>query len=136
MLAVNPTPIDAGQYQFSITLQSPDESCDRHADWWEVLTEEGDLITRQLLDSPHRFEKPFVTEAMLTVDLAQTLIVRAHFSSDLDGNENNDIVFKYPNQAMQGSITKGFQSVRIPPRFAARVERQDPQPGVCKDKPA
>ena len=133
VLAVDPTQTEAGPYQFAVTLQSPDQGCDRHADWWEVLTEAGDLITRQLLDSPHKFEKPFTTETTLTVDPAQTLIVRAHFSRDSDGNENNGVV-KYTNQAMQGSIHKGFKSVRIPPRFAAKVERQAPQPGACKDK--
>jgi hypothetical protein len=104
-----------------------------------VPTEAGDLIARQLLDSPHKFEKPFKAEITLTVDPAQTLIVRAHFGSNV-GEESYDSYgrpvseLKYPNQAMKGSIDQGFKSVRIPPRFAARVERQDPQSGVCKDK--
>jgi hypothetical protein len=68
-------------------------------------------------------------------------VPRAHFSSSIiqgsyDNNGGPIFEPEYPNQAMKGSIDQGFKSVRIPPRFAARVERQDPQPGVCKDKSA
>ena len=30
-------PDTTGRYEISVTIQSPDEDCDYHADWWEIL---------------------------------------------------------------------------------------------------
>lgn len=67
VLAVNAIPEASGQYTLSVTLQSPDEDCKRHADWWEVLSEEGELLSRHLVDTPHGFEQLFTTEKTLAL---------------------------------------------------------------------
>jgi hypothetical protein len=146
ILNVDAKPEVAGSYQVTVTLQSPDQACDDYADWWEVLSEDGTLVGRHILEGPQGFEKPFESQAVMPVeDPSQVLIIRAHFSSDVDetfisyGNlpylDDEIPSSKYPNQAMKGSIQKGFKSVRIPRRFAAKVERQDPQPGPCRENP-
>ncbi|MGF1567382.1 MAG: hypothetical protein ACFCVD_04825 [Nodosilinea sp.] len=136
VLVVTPTSAAAGQYTLAVTLQSPDESCKRHVDWWEVLTEDGELVDRHILNAPHPFEKPFTTEKTITAEPDQVLIVRAHFSGDIENYNQqvigSDIILKYPTQAMKGTLAKGFTSIRLPARFAAGVERQAPQPGECK----
>ena len=39
----------ANNYTFAVTVSSPDTGCDRYADWWEVVTPEGELIYRRVL---------------------------------------------------------------------------------------
>jgi hypothetical protein len=36
-----------GAYTFSVTLSSPDTGCDQYADWWEVITPDGELVYRR-----------------------------------------------------------------------------------------
>jgi len=31
-------------YTFAVTIRSHDTGCDRYADWWEVITPEGELL--------------------------------------------------------------------------------------------
>ncbi|MGF1536178.1 MAG: tetratricopeptide repeat protein, partial [Elainellaceae cyanobacterium] len=142
VLNINPIEESTGSYKLSITVQSPDEDCDRHADWWEVLTEDGELIDRHIIETPHNFERPFITEKVVdALDPDQTIIVRAHFSDDIDSEPSNDptsddIDDKYPTQAMKGIVGKpnSFKSIRLPARFAIGVEDEGPQPQDCKPK--
>ncbi|MDY6941245.1 MAG: tetratricopeptide repeat protein, partial [Cyanobacteriota bacterium] len=123
-----------GKYKLSVKIQSPDKSCSRYADWWEVLSEEGELLGRKILDTPHEFERPFTTEKTLSLDPKQTILVRAHFSDDLDDNSNNGID-KYTTQAMKGKVGKpdSFESIRLPARFAISVEKDGEQPTKCEE---
>ena len=88
-------PDTTGRYEISVTIQSPDENCDRHADWWEVLSEEGELLGRKLIENPHKFEQPFTTTATINIPTSdQAVIVRAHFSDSIDENSFS----RYPYQ--------------------------------------
>ncbi len=135
VLAVEATPKASGQYNLSVTIQSPDQNCTRHADWWEVLSEEGKLLGRNIINTPHEFERPFTTEKTMTLDPTQTIIIRAHFSDDLDGEYYNGID-KYTTQAMRGNLNKpdSFESIRLPARFASGVEDEAEQPQGCQKK--
>ena len=34
----------SNNYTLAVTISSPDTGCDRYADWWEVITPEGELL--------------------------------------------------------------------------------------------
>lgn len=55
--AVEVTPSGSG-YSFSVTVESNDTGCDRHADWWEAIAPSGELY-RRILAHSHVDEPPF-----------------------------------------------------------------------------
>jgi hypothetical protein len=113
---------DEGAYTFAATLRSPDVDCDQYADWWEVLTPEGGLVFRRILDHSHAHEQPFTRDGgPVKVAATDSLIVRGHFHPT-----------GYGGAAMKGSVAKGFVAApEIGADFAAGVEGKDPQPKKC-----
>ena len=71
---------------------------------------------------------------MDNLDPDQVIIIRAHFSADIDGDSDNGIQ-KYPTQASKGRVNNpdSFKSIRLPSRFAAWVEDEGEQPQECKE---
>ncbi|NJL87334.1 MAG: hypothetical protein HC886_17315 [Leptolyngbyaceae cyanobacterium SM1_1_3] len=119
--AVEATAGEPGAYTFAVTVQSPDTGCDRYANWWEVISAEGDLIFRRILAHSHVDEQPFRRAGgSVAVQPDQTVIIRAHMQPT-----------GYGNQAMQGSIDAGFSSVQLPDGFAANLAQAAPQPLGC-----
>ncbi|MDJ0704010.1 MAG: tetratricopeptide repeat protein [Leptolyngbyaceae cyanobacterium MO_188.B28] len=126
-----------GNYSFEVTIQSPDQNCTYHTNWWEILTPEGDLIKRQTLDNPHGDQASWSSQlSSVDVQPDQTLLIRAHFQGgyiDNGGNFSLNSSFSgYNNQALGGSINEGFQIVRLPATFAPWLEDAEPQPTECK----
>ena len=113
---------DPGAYTFAATLRSPDVDCDQYSDWWEVLTPEGTLVYRRILDHSHADEQPFTRDGgPVKVSATDPLIVRGHFHPT-----------GYGGAAMSGSVTKGWVAApEIGKDFAPGVEKQDPQPKKC-----
>lgn len=110
-----------GSYSFSVTVRSPDTGCTQYSDWWEVLTEDGELIYRRVLAHSHTEEQPFTRSGSpVEVDEEQTVIVRAHMSTS-----------GYGGVAMEGSVSGGFNEVAVDPQFALEIEDQQPLPGSC-----
>ena len=108
-------------YRFSVTIASPDTGCDRYANWWEVITPEGELLYRRILIHSHVNEQPFTRSGgPVAIDAEQTVIVRAHM--DPDG---------YGEQAFQGSVAEGLTAVDLEPQFAEELAQQDPLPSGC-----
>lgn len=118
---VDTTKIQSGQYTFAVTVESPDTGCEQYADWWEVLSEDGELLYRRILAHSHVNEQPFQRSGgPVPASSDQILIVRAHMNSK-----------GYGTQAMQGSIASGFQETQLAPEFGTDVEAKPPQPSTC-----
>ena len=106
---------------FSVTISSPDTGCDRYADWWEVITPEGELLYRRVLLHSHVNEQPF-TRSGGPVDIAGDLpvIVRAHMHPD-----------GYSPQAFSGTVNDGFSETDLEADFALQLATQPPLPTSC-----
>lgn len=112
---------DANNYNFSVTLASPDTGCEQYADWWEVLSEDGKLLYRRILAHSHVNEQPF-TRSGGPVNIANDEIVwvRAHMN-------NNG----YGGEVMKGSVATGFTTIAMPDGFANELAKEAPLPSGC-----
>jgi len=108
-------------YDFSVGIKSPDTGCDRYADWWEVVDEEGTLIYRRTLAHSHVNEQPFVRSGgPVTVAANETVWVRAHMYPG-----------GYGGMAFKGSVAEGFRRANMIDGFGADLEDDRPQPSAC-----
>ena len=105
---------------FSVMLLSPDTGCSQYADWWEVLTLDGALVSRRVLGHSHVDEQPFTRSGSLMVDPGQELWVRAHMNPG-----------GYGGQAMRGSVAGGFVAAELDASFAAELASEQPLPDGC-----
>lgn len=110
-----------GAYDFSVGIASRDLGCQQYADWWEVLSERGELLYRRILWHSHTNEQPFERSGG-PVDIAATQVVwvRAHMHPGGYGG----VVFR-------GSVQGGFRQAAPAPGFAAGVESLAPLPDSC-----
>lgn len=111
----------AQQYQFSIGISSPDTGCEQYADWWEILSEDGELIYRRILLHSHVKEQPF-TRSGGPVDIGAdtVVIIRAHMNQA-----------GYSDSTMKGTVDTGFEITDLPLDFAPGVENETPLPAGC-----
>jgi len=110
-----------GDYSVSVTVSSDDRGCGSYVDWWEVISEEGELLTRRVLLHAHVDEQPF-TRSMggLKVQPEDHVIIRAHM---------NDA--GYGSTVMRGTVADGFTQGELSVDFAADLENQAPLPNDC-----
>ena len=110
-----------GSYSFSVTIRSPDSGCDQYADWWEVVSPEGQLIYRRVLLHSHVGEQPFTRSGgPVSVQLDEIVIIRGHMNTT-----------GYMGIALRGNVADGFSIAEIPPGFALDVEVREPLPSAC-----
>ena len=111
-----------GAYQFLVTLRSPDESCDRYANWWEVLREDGSLAYRRILRHSHPNEQPFARSGgPVPVKSDEVVVVRGHLHPS-----------GYGGVAFRGSVAGGFAGWEDGPvDFAAGLDKKKPLPSGC-----
>lgn len=118
---VEASELSPSQHNFSVTVQSPDTGCDAYANWWEVITPEGELLYRRILAHSHVDEQPFTRSGgPVAVGAADEVIVRSHMHPT-----------GYSTQAMQGTPTEGFIETVLPEDFAAGLAAAEPQPSGC-----
>ena len=131
VVAVMPSGTD-GSYTFNVTVESADIDCSQYANYWEVLSADGTLIYRRILDHSHTDangttdpDQPGNTFTRdggpVAVSADQRVIVRAHINRG-----------GYHGQVMAGSVSAGFAAVAdLAPTFATGVETEPPQPTTC-----
>ena len=107
-------------YTFSVEVRSPDTGCDQYADWWEVVTDEGQLVYRRILLHSHVTEQPFVRSGGPVSIAADAVVwVRAHLNTSGYG------------ALMRGTASAGFVRAEPDPGFAPNIESAEPQPDGC-----
>jgi hypothetical protein len=111
---------DSDSYIFAVGIRSDETGCDRYADWWEVVSEDGELLFRRVLSHSHADEQPFVRSGG-PVNIADTesVWVRAHMSPD-----------GYGGTAWFGSISTGFVASEQVADWDDLAD-EAPQPGRC-----
>lgn len=112
---------EPGGYTFAVTVASLDTGCERYADWWEVLTADGDLLYRRVLLHSHVDEQPFSRSGgPVPVEPDTELVICAHMN-----------IGGYGGGALRGSAGSGFTLAELAAGFAAEVETLPPQPDGC-----
>jgi hypothetical protein len=120
VLEVTASGID-GAYTFSVRIRSPDLGCSQYADWWEVLTEQGQLLYRRILTHSHVAEQPFTRSGgPVPVAEDQAVWIRAHMHP-----------FGYGPMLWKGSVASGFASELQDEVFVAGVAAEPPLPAGC-----
>ena len=110
-----------GAYQFAVEIASPDTGCEQFADWWEVVSADGDLLYRRILLHSHVDEQPFVRSGgPVEIDADTPVFVRAHINTS-----------GYGGAVMQGTVQTGFKPVEVESDFGSDLERVPPQPEDC-----
>jgi len=108
-------------YTFSVGIKSPDTGCDQYANWWEVITEEGNLIYRRILGHSHVNEQPFIRSGgSVAISENQIVIVRAHMNTSGFGIKT-----------YKGSVTSGFSAFETDVNFALDLANVTPLPTGC-----
>lgn len=112
---------DKNNYEFNVTVKSPDTGCDQYADWWEVFDLNGKLIYRRILAHSHVNEQPF-TRAGGPIEISKDLevYVRAHMNNS-----------GYGSQVFKGSVEKGLSAANLELEFAKDLEQVAPLPIRC-----
>ena len=112
---------EAGDYKFSVTVSSPDEGCSQYADWWEVISPDGELVYRRVLLHSHVGEQPFTRSGgPVQIEPDTVVVVRAHMHPG-----------GYGGLAMKGSVEQGFEPFELSPDFAAHLGEDPPLPEGC-----
>ena len=116
-------------YTFDVSILSPDWDCNYYADWWEVLSEDGDLLYREVFQENHIDEQPFKsTGKPIKIEADRVVIVRAHMHTNDDDDTGYEAM-----QALKGSVDNGFEFIRLSKNFAKSVAKEDPQPPKCQE---
>ncbi len=108
-------------YTFSVAVLSPDKGCNQYANWWEIVSENGELLYRRILGHSHVNEQPFTRSGgsvIITKD--QIVIVRAHMNTS-----------GYGTKTFKGSVASGFTAFETEQNFANDLATQDPLPSGC-----
>ena len=112
---------DENNYEFSVTIKSPDTGCDQYADWWEVFDLEGKLIYRRILAHSHVGEQPFTRSGgPIEIQKNSEVYVRVHMNNT-----------GYSNKVFKGSVENGFTAADLDVEFAKDLEDASPLPSAC-----
>jgi hypothetical protein len=105
----------------SVTVASLETGCDSYAEWWEVVSEDGELLYRRVLLHSHVDEQPFTRSGgPVDIQADDTVIIRAHMNGS-----------GYVGRRWKGTVAEGFAPAGLDTNFAADLENQGPLPASC-----
>jgi len=108
-------------YHFSVTIKSDETGCAQYANWWEVLSEKGDLLYRRILIHSHPNMQPFTRRGgYVKIKKDDIVYVRAHMNK-----------LGYVGDIFKGSVKNGFEKVEETIEFNKKIEKQTPLPKGC-----
>ncbi len=108
-------------YTFKVGIESPDKGCNQYANWWEVISENGDLVYRRILGHSHVNEQPFIRSGgTVNISKDQVIIIRAHMNTS-----------SYGTQTFKGSVANGFALFTTAKDFAKELATEQPLPSGC-----
>ncbi len=120
VIAVQASGNDDG-YRFSVTLKSDETGCEQYADWWEVLSEKGELLYRRILVHSHPDTQPFTRSGgSVKIGKSDVVYIRAHMNK-----------LGYVGDVFIGSVKDGFSKIEVVPQFSETLEKQQPLPKGC-----
>ncbi len=112
---------EPNSYELSVEVASPDTGCDQYADWWEVVSEDGELIYRRTFLHSHVNEQPFTrTGGPVPIGSDAVVVVRAHMHPG-----------GYGGRAMRGSVANDFVAWDAADDYAPGLAEAPPQPPDC-----
>ncbi|MDT8415322.1 MAG: hypothetical protein RQ735_08075 [Flavobacteriaceae bacterium] len=109
-------------YRFSVSIKSPDLGCKQYADWWEVISANGQtLFYRRILMHSHTDEQPFTRlGGPVKIDQHQKVIIRVHMNNS-----------GYSTEVFSGSVATGFEKTQTKADFALDFAQRKPLPKNC-----
>lgn len=108
-------------YTFAVTITSPDTGCDQYANWWEVISLDGQLIYRRVLGHSHINEQPFTrTGGPVNISANLEVMVRAWMHPT-----------GYGGKIYKGSVANGFECTVLSGEYAKALSEQQPLPTSC-----
>ncbi len=109
-----------GAYTFAVTIASDETGCEQYADWWEVVSSDGELVYRRILTHSHPSEQPFTRSGgPVAVDAEEEVLVRAHLNQG------------YRGTALRGTVAGGFTTEVPADASATDLATASPQPDGC-----
>ena len=109
-----------GSYFVSVMVDNPDIRCESFADWWEVVSDDGELLTRRVCRTTTGRSNRLPLRWPINVQPSDILIIRAHMRRT-----------GYGGEVMRGTVAGGFASAAIPLGFATNLETVSPLPTSC-----
>ena len=119
-VSASKSPLGAG-YSLLVTIKSSDENCNHYVNWWEAVSEDGELLYRRIFGHPHSKEQPFSRGRFVeSIGYETIFYIRAHMHPT-----------GYSNMGMKGSIKTGFREEELPSRFAKHLANEGRMPANC-----
>lgn len=113
---------EPGAYTFAVGISSPDTGCGQYADWWEMVSADGELLYRRVLTHSHVEEQPFVRSGgPVEIPADRVVWVRAHMHPG-----------GYGGKTWRGAVASGFEQAEPVEGFAAGLAREAPLPAGCR----